>query len=141
MEFNWINFFNALIVVLMLIPNIIYAIKNKNNNSKTESKALSIVEQIGRYACMLLMILPLFIKEFGFSPIEVMFLYVIGNIILLIQYYIFWGMFFKKETRSTAISLAVIPTAIFFITGASLKHWALMIFALVFGFAHIKQVR
>lgn len=138
MEFNWINLFNASIVVLMLIPNIIYAIKNKNKSPKTENKTLSIVEQIGRYACMILMILPLFIKEFGFNPLEVMFLYLVANIILLLEYFMFWGLFFKKQTKSTAISLSVIPTAIFFVTGACFRHWALMISALVFGFAHIK---
>lgn len=137
MEFNWINLFNAVIIVLMLIPNIIYAIKNKNKSPKTDNKTLSIVEQIGRYSCIVLMILPLFIKEFGFNPLEVMFLYLVANIILLLEYFMFWVLFFKKQTKSTAISLSVIPTAIFFVTGACFKHWALMISALVFGFAHI----
>ena len=30
MEFGWINVFGAIIVTLMLIPNIVYAIKNRN---------------------------------------------------------------------------------------------------------------
>ena len=29
MKFGWINIFGAIIVILMLIPNIVYAIKNK----------------------------------------------------------------------------------------------------------------
>lgn len=29
MEFNWINLFGGVIVLLILIPNIIYALKNK----------------------------------------------------------------------------------------------------------------
>ena len=29
MEFNWINLFGGEIVLLILIPNIIYALKNK----------------------------------------------------------------------------------------------------------------
>ena len=33
MEFGWINVFGAIIVILMLIPNIVYAIKNKNEKN------------------------------------------------------------------------------------------------------------
>lgn len=29
MEFGWINLFGAVIVIVMMIPNIIYAIRNK----------------------------------------------------------------------------------------------------------------
>ncbi len=33
MEFGWINVFGAIIVILMLIPNIVYAIKNKDETN------------------------------------------------------------------------------------------------------------
>lgn len=137
MEFNWINFFNVLIVVLMLIPNIIFAIRNMDRKPVKVNKALSIIEQIGRYACIVLMIFPLFKKEFGFNPLELMFLYLVCNVLLLLLYFIFWGLFFKSETKSNAIALAIIPTAIFFLTGVSVKHWALMIAAVIFGIAHV----
>ncbi len=53
---NWLNVFGLVIVVLLLIPNIIYAIKFKNQQNKCTNKAMNIIEQIGRYGCMFLMV-------------------------------------------------------------------------------------
>lgn len=36
MEFGWINLFGAVIVVLILIPNIIYAVRYKQDETRTE---------------------------------------------------------------------------------------------------------
>lgn len=137
MRFNWINIFNAIIVVLMLIPNIAFAIKSKEKKPDKSSKALTVIEQIGRYGCMVLMVLPLFVWELGFSPLEFMFVYVIFNAVLLVMYYIFWALYFKNKTMGRAIVLAIIPTLIFIVSAVSVKHWALLVMALVFGLSHI----
>ena len=137
MEFNWINLFGGVIVVLMLIPNIIYALKNKEETPEKSNVVIKITEQVGRYACMLLMIVPLFVGEFGFSPIEFMFNYLIGNLILLVFYYIFWVLFAKNKSLDKALALAAIPTLIFINSAISVKHWTLLVFALLFGVSHI----
>ena len=42
MEFGWINLFGAIIVAIILIPNIIYAIKNKDEkNLCKKTKAMT----------------------------------------------------------------------------------------------------
>ena len=137
MEFNWINLFGGVIVVLMLIPNIIYALKNKEETPEKSNIVIRIIEQVGRYACMLLMIVPLFVGEFGFSPLEFMFNYLIGNLILLVFYYIFWVLFAKNKSLNKALALAAIPTLIFINSAISVKHWTLLVFALLFGASHI----
>ena len=137
MEFNWINLFGGVIVVLMLIPNIIYALKNKEETPEKSNIVARMTEQVGRYACMLLMIVPLFIGEFGFSPLEFMFNYLIGNLILLVFYYIFWVLFAKNKSLDKTLALAVIPTLIFINSAISVKHWTLLVFALLFGASHI----
>ena len=137
MEFNWINLFGFIVVVLLLIPNIIFAIKHKNQMYAPSNKILNIIEQIGRYACILLMVLPLFVWEFGFSPLEWMFVYLLGDIVLLILYYIFWLLYRKKQTMGNALALAVIPTLIFVVSAVSVRHWALLIMAVLFGVSHI----
>lgn len=137
MEFNWINLFGGVIVVLMLIPNIIYALKNKEETPEKSNIIIRIIEQVGRYACMLLMIVPLFVGEFGFSPLEFMFNYLIGNLILLVFYYIFWVLFAKNKSLNKALALAAIPTLIFINSAISVKHWTLLVFALLFGASHI----
>ncbi|MGN1421423.1 MAG: hypothetical protein ACI4XC_07925 [Eubacterium sp.] len=137
MEFNWINIFGGIIIVLMLIPNIIFAVKCKEKQTNKAGKAVTIIEQIGRYGCMVLMIIPLFVGEFGFSPLEFMFVYIIGNALLLIMYYIFWALYFKNKTMGKALALAIIPTLIFIVSAASVKHWALIVTAVIFGVSHI----
>lgn len=59
MEFNPINLFGFIIVVIMLIPNIIYGIKFKGLENKCTNKAMNVIEQAGRYGSMALMVLPL----------------------------------------------------------------------------------
>lgn len=137
MEFNWINLFGGVIVLLILIPNIIYALKNKEETPEKSNIIIRIIEQVGRYACMLLMIVPLFVGEFGFSPLEFMFNYLIGNLILLVFYYIFWVLFVKNKSLDKALALAAIPTLIFINSAISVKHWTLLVFALLFGASHI----
>ena len=137
MEFNWINIFGGVIVLLILIPNIIYALKNKEETPEKSNIVAKITEQVGRYACMLLMIVPLFVGEFGFSPLELMFNYLIGNLILLVFYYIFWVLFAKNKSLDKALALAAIPTLIFINSAISVKHWTLLVFALLFGASHI----
>lgn len=69
MKFGWINVFGACIVILMLIPNIIYTLRNRNEKNLCTNKLMNTVEQIGRYACIVLMWLPLLVWKFGFASV------------------------------------------------------------------------
>lgn len=137
MEFNPINLFGFIIVVIMLIPNIIYGIKFKGLENKCTNKAMNIIEQVGRYGSMALMVLPLFVWEFGFSSVFMMFVYLLGNGILLFTYLLVWVFYFKKQTMGKAMILAIAPTCIFFLSGVTLYHWALVVAAVIFGVGHI----
>ena len=137
MEFNPINLFGFIIVVIMLIPNIIYGIKFKGLENKCTNKAMNVIEQVGRYGSMALMVLPLFVWEFGFSSVFMMFVYVLGNGILLFTYLLVWVFYFKKQTMGRAMILAIAPTCIFFLSGVTLYHWALVVVAIIFGVGHI----
>ena len=71
MEFGWINLFGAGIVVLIMIPNIIYAARQKQDETQIEvPHGLSACEQVGRYGCIILMWLPLLVWKFGFGSVE-----------------------------------------------------------------------
>lgn len=137
MEFGWINLFGAGIVVLMMIPNIIYAARQKQDETQIEvPRGLSACEQVGRYGCIILMWLPLLVWKFGFGSVEEFLIYLVGNGALLLCYYLFWMLYSQKKTLSKAMALAVIPTAIFFLSGILLRHWLLAAFAILFGIAH-----
>ena len=137
MEFGWINLFGAGIIVLIMIPNIIYAARQKQDETQIEvPHGLSACEQVGRYGCIILMWLPLLVWKFGFGSVEEFLIYLIGNGVLLLCYYLFWMFYSRKRTLSVAMALAIIPTAIFLLSGLLLRHWLLVAFAILFGFAH-----
>ena len=137
MEFGWINVFGAVIVVLMLIPNIVYAIKNKGEKNLCANRFMNVVEQIGRYACIVLMWLPLLVWKFGFASVLEMILYMSCNGLLLAAYWIAFAFYMKRRTVRLAIVLAVLPACIFLLSGILLQHWLLAGFAVVFAIGHI----
>ena len=137
MEFGWINLFGAVIVVLILIPNIIYAVRYKQDETRTKIPTyLTVCEQVGRYACIVLMWLPLLVWKFGFKSVEEFLIYMFGNGVLLLCYYLFWILYSRKKTLSKAMALAVIPTAIFLLSGILLRHPLLTAAAILFGVSH-----
>jgi hypothetical protein len=137
MQFNWVNLFGAMVVVILLLPNIIYVLKNKGMENRCRNKAMNIMEQIGRYACIIFMWLPLFVWEFGFQSLGAFLFYIFGNTLLLTVYWILWVFYFKKPRNPVAMALAIIPTCIFLLSGLLLHYWLLIISAIVFGIGHI----
>ncbi|MBQ6334768.1 MAG: hypothetical protein IJI46_06860 [Erysipelotrichaceae bacterium] len=88
MRFGWINLFGAIIVMVMLIPNVIYAFRNKDEKNRC-TRLMNLIEQIGRYACIVLMWFPLSVGKFGFSSVEEFLIYLTGNGILLFAYFLY----------------------------------------------------
>ena len=41
MEFGWINVFGAIIVILMLIPNIVYALRHKGERNLCQNRFMN----------------------------------------------------------------------------------------------------
>ncbi len=137
MEFGWINVFGAVTVLLLLLPNIVYAVKNKDEKNLCKNRLMNLSEQVGRYACIVLMWLPLFVWKFGFGSEIAMVLYLAGNALLPAAYWVVFVLYFKKRTAPRALALAVLPACIFFISGITLRHWLLVGFAVLFGVAHV----
>ncbi len=136
-EFGWINLFGAVFVILMLIPNIIYALKNKNEQNLCTNRFMNAAEQIGRYGCIVLMWLPLAVWRFGFASVYEMLLYMAGNMLLLAAYWTAYGIYLKKKTAKLALLLAVLPSCIFLMSGLLLRHWLLVGSAVLFAVGHI----
>lgn len=137
MRFGWINIFGAAIVLIMMIPNVVYVIKNKDEKNLCKNKFMNIIEQIGRYACISLMWLPLLVWEFGFATVTHMVIYVAGNAALLTAYVIIFAIYIKKRNARLALALAILPSAIFLMSGILLCHWLLVGFAVLFAVGHV----
>jgi hypothetical protein len=127
-------------VVLLLIPNIIYAIKAGNQKNLCKNKFMIILEQIGRYVCMFLMVFNVGLAEFGFGSIGAFLIYGIGNVILMVSYWITWMLFFQKKSFARQIVLSAVPVCIFLLSGITMRQYLLVIFAAIFGVGHIYNV-
>lgn len=136
MEFGVINVCGLIVVVLMLVPNMVYALKAKDAVYRRVNIVIEILEQIGRYSSMILMIFPLGMRKFGFPSVTDMFVYLIGNVSLLVAYWIVWVFYFRKRSLKKAMVLAIPPTMIFLVSGITLRHFVLIGMAIVFGISH-----
>ncbi|MBE6900207.1 MAG: hypothetical protein E7479_06025 [Ruminococcaceae bacterium] len=139
MVLNLINFIQVAIVWILIIPDLLFSIHRESREVK-KSDAASITEQFGRYASMLLMVLPLGIWEFGFKAPEEMIIYFAGNGILLLGYILLYVLFFKKQDFSKAIILGIIRVLVFALCGIILRHWFLVIFAGIFAIGHFSVI-
>lgn len=142
-EFEWgmINTFNAVVLVIIFIPNIIYSIRHKGEDigDKYHNRVLFICEQIGRYASMFLMLFPIGCEdfEFGYKSADLFIVHVLLDIVLLIVYVVVWCLYEHKKTMDRSLVLAIVPTLIFLISGLLLQHWFLVFAAILFGIGHI----
>ena len=137
MEFGWISIFGACIVALMMIPSIICAVRNKGEQNRCRNRLMNALEQVGRYACIILMWLPFPVRKFGFPGVFEMILYFIGNGCLLTAYWFIFARYLKEKSAKRALILAILPACIFLLSGVLLRHWLLAAFALLFAVSHI----
>ena len=105
---NWISWFGLGIVLLLLIPNAVYAAANKNTQPPRTSRILGLAEQAGRYGCMFLMIFHAGLTEFGFASAEGFIAWLAGTGALLVLYWVFWLLYFRAAKPRYALPLAVL---------------------------------
>ena len=132
------NYYGLAIVVVILIPNIVYAIKNKNKpTDRRVNKALEISEQIGRYGCMAFMIVNVPYACLGFWFDKALAVYLTVNGILCAAYYAFWVICKNGKGKLRAVSLSVLPSCVFVFSGTVSANFPLIAFALTFSVCHI----
>ena len=92
MGFNWINWINMAAVVWLMLINGIVARKGLSDRFNSKHLIVDIFEQIGRYGCMALMILPMFTRgwKFGFGSVTEMLVWICSTILLLVIYSFLW---------------------------------------------------
>ena len=143
MFFSIFHLFCAGIVVLLLIPNLIYALRHKGGGISSGNRAVNILEQIGRFGCMLFMVVPLGVKGggLGFHSVGAFLIWAAGTAALLLAYYVCWAFFARRPGRRLALALALIPCGIFLLSAVLLRHWVLAVFAGLFTGTHLYIVR
>ncbi len=139
MEF--FNPFGLFFIILIMIPNIVFALKCKEafeNPWKSKiAKIPEIFEQIGRYGCFAMMIFNIPGTYFGFFSDFAFAIYLIVNFILIFSYCLIWIICFRKNTLFRTIALSVIPSLVFLFSGFLSRNLLLIIFAVIFAPSHI----
>lgn len=77
------------------------------------------------------------IAEFGFESVEAFLIYSIGNVVLLLSYWIIWMLYFHKQSFGKQIALAILPTCLFLLSGITKRYCLLILFGVVFGVGHV----
>ena len=135
---EWRNVFGAVFIVVIMVPNIIYALKCRDGfENKWNNKGVEIVEQIGRFGCFGCMFLNIPGTWFGWWSDEAFAMYLIVNSILIILYCLIWIICFRKNTVFKALALSIIPAVIFMFSGIMSRSVLLIVASLLFAPAHI----
>lgn len=134
---GWFNAYGLVFMAVIMVPNIIYAVKQKPNLSTFQNKTVAFLEQIGRYGCFFFMIFNLPYTCFGYWFDCASTVYWSVNSVFCLAYLIFWALCWKRNDLLKALALSVLPTCIFLFSGVILINIPLMIFAVLFGFSHI----
>lgn len=138
MNMEWINIYGLIFIVVIMIPNIIFAIKCKDGfANKWKNKFVEMIEQIGRYGCFGFMIINIPGTWFGWWSDEVFAVYLIVNVILVILYCVIWIICFKKNSIFRALALSIIPSILFLFSGIMSRSVLLIIAATIFAPSHI----
>ena len=135
---EWINIFGAVFITVIMVPNIIYALKCKDGfENKWNNRGVEIIEQIGRFGCFGFMIINIPGTWFGWWSDEAFAVYLIVNSVLIITYCVIWIICFRKNTIFRALALSVIPSVIFIFSGVMSRSILLIVASLIFAPTHI----
>ena len=135
---EWINPFGLVFMAIILVPNIVFAIRCKDDfANKWENKAIERIEQIGRFGCFGFMIVNIPGTCFGWWSDEAFALYLIADTLLVLLYCLIWILCFKKNSLVRALALSIIPSILFLFSGIMSRSVLLILSAALFAPSHI----
>lgn len=136
---KYLNYWGLIFVIVILIPNILFAITCKEGfENRYQNKLVEILEQIGRFGCFfsMFLIIPFMNKGYWFNHGEIVYL-ILG--VLLVALYCFgWTIFWKENSIRKSLYLSVIPVVLFVESGIISGNIMLVIFAIIFAPCHIR---
>lgn len=133
-----VNIFGLIFIVVIMIPNIIFAMKCKDGfENKWNNQSIEIIEQIGRFGCLGFMIVNVPGTWFGWWSDEAFALYLVVDTVLAILYCAIWMIHFKKNRKFRAMALSIIPSILFLFSGIMSRSVLLIISAVLFAPSHI----
>lgn len=135
---EWFNVFGLIFIVVIMIPNIVFAIKCKGGfNNKWRNKYVEVIEQVGRFGCFGFMIINIPGTSFGWWSDEAFALYLIVDAILVMLYCAIWVIYFRRNSVFRALALSIIPSILFLFSGIMNRSVLLIIASVLFAPNHI----
>ena len=135
---GWFNVFGLFFIVVIMIPNILFAIKCKDGfDNKWNNKCVEVIEQVGRFGCFGFMIINIPGTWCGWWSEEAFALYLIVDVVLVMLYYAIWIICFKRNSIFRALVLSAIPSIMFLFSGIMSRSVLLTIASLFFAPSHI----
>lgn len=135
---EWLNVFGLVMVAVIVIPNILFAMKCKDGFvNKWNNKSVETVEQIGRFGCFGFMIINIPGTWFGWWSDEAFAVYLVVDAVLVTLYCVIWAVCFRKSSVFRALALSIIPSVLFLFSGIMSRSILLTIAAVLFAPSHI----
>ena len=135
---EWLNVFGLVMVAVIMIPNILFAMKCKDGFvNKWNNKSVETVEQIGRFGCFGFMIINIPGTWFGWWSDEAFAAYLVVDAVLVTLYCVIWAVCFRKSSVFRALALSIIPSVLFLFSGIMSRSILLTIAAALFAPSHI----
>ena len=135
---EWLNVFGLVMVAVIMIPNILFAMKCKDGFvNKWNNKSVETVEQIGRFGCFGFMIINIPGTWFGWWSDEAFAVYLVVDAVLVTLYCVIWAVCFRKSSVFRALALSIIPSVLFLFSGIMSRSVLLTIAAVLFAPSHI----
>ena len=135
---EWFNVFGLIFIAVIMIPNVVFAIKCKDGfDNKWNNKYVEVTEQVGRLGCFGFMIINIPGTWFGWWSDEAFALYLIVDTILVMLYCAIWIICFKKNSVFRALALSIIPSMLFLFSGIMSRSVLLIIASVLFAPSHI----
>lgn len=135
---NWFNGYGLLFVAVIMIPNIVFAVKCKDGfQNKWDNRFVETVEQIGRFGCFLFMVVNIPGTWFGWRSDKALAAYLIVDAVLTAAYCLIWIICFKKSSVFRALALSILPSLLFLFSAVMSRSILLGIAAVLFAPSHI----
>lgn len=135
---KYLNYWGLIFIVVILIPNIVFAITCKDGlENRYKNKLIGFFEQIARFGCFVSMflIIPFMNKGYWFKQGETV--YLVLGVIFVILYCLGWFIFWKEDSIRKSLYLSIIPSLLFIESGITSGNILLLIFAVIFAPCHI----
>lgn len=135
---SWFNYYGLIFIALIMIPNIVFAIKCKDGFENVfHNKLLETLEQIGRFGCFIFMIVNIPYTYFGFWIDNGLIIYLVVDLVLVAAYCLIWIICFRKNSVFRSLALSIIPSVLFLFSGVMLRSVILTVCAVIFAPCHI----